>query len=447
MPNPFCEPYQPCEHLKGRLSVAQGYHGRHFGQTLDRLQIGHLVASRTHLRPYVRTWFTQEWVPKEACYGPVNEVLSLAPGEILKKSFRSVHQHDFTRIVQDAVESSTVTARTDYIEKEDQPTLVELLVKTIDRWGSWFEVLGGVAGAALGGPLGAALGVWAGDAIGGLLGGNGGGGGAANGTLDDIDAVVDVVETQQTRHLTETIESTTTITERVTERTLQNPYRDRSLQLRMIPTFRRYEVITTWTRFEWGVTLDLGSMIFAKTGNGIRYGDFLQQRLLDPRIGAVANAELGIDDDLVEGPRSGAVGEHLNANAEAYSKRWLGYLERQKNWETLGAPVNNAIGQLASNARDATKLSTALGWSQAYTRSKSIYVPMRDTATALSALALPERALEGLKSRLDVLKPVTLAKFTTKRNVHLFLGTHIEAAPGDCVLPGVPPAPGLPPDA
>lgn len=447
MPDVICEPYDFCEKLSSQTLISQCYHGRTIGRPLSKLNFGPLFVRSAYLMPYVRTWFNVQWVAKEACRGPVNEIVSLAPAETLSRRFYTFRQHDFTRLVQDAVETTNVTARTDYVSnnQDDRPSWVDFIPFYVNAWGSLLGVVGAGVGAVAGGPIGAVVGAFAGEAIDGLLDGGGGGGtGTASGTMDDIDAVVDTVETTQTRHLTETVDSTTTITERTIERSITNPYRDRSLQLRFMPMFRRFEVITTWYTFEWGVVLDIDRIDFPSTKNAIRIGDFMQSNLVDVRMSAVANAELGMEDELLDGAKSGAVSDHLNSNPELYSKQWLKYLDKRQDHQSLRIPVQDAIDQLAKGrsnmSKDATGLSKVLTWNKAYARNKSVYVPITDSVIALKTLkdSLPRK----LDEKLKLVLPGVLRRHTKKRDVHMFLGTHVEPAAGDCILQDVPePAP------
>src|SRR6266481_1383544 len=106
-------------------------------------------------------------------------------------------------------------------------------------------VVGGVAGAVAG--IGTAAGNAISDLVDNVVGGAAGAGAAAGivGTVQQISDVVDTVERSESEsHLRETNVTTSTESEQTIQRTFGNPYLDRSLELRFMPVFHRYEVTT-----------------------------------------------------------------------------------------------------------------------------------------------------------------------------------------------------------
>src|SRR5439155_6874480 len=63
-----------------------------------------------------------------------------------------------------------------------------------------------------------------------------------------------VTRTQTQYNATEASRTESTLTERSISRSFSHPYRDRSLDLRFIPVFRHYEVVTRIVRFEIGLS-------------------------------------------------------------------------------------------------------------------------------------------------------------------------------------------------
>ena len=218
-----------------------------------------------------------------------------------------------------------------------------------------------------------------------IFGGDDGGGGgtASTGstkTLDVIDETLDTVqrsESQSSR--TDTTSSRSVAVERSITRTFSNPYHDRSLELRFIPVFRRFEVVTSLWKVHHGILLHTGLLTFPQRGMGSAYGDFLQRRVTDPRIVSVANAELGLDDDVRSGARSSAVAEHLNANASLYTGRFLSHLEDQRAHGELSQPIlrlMDAPARRPARERDQSAgLRAALAWSNMQVRGQTVYVP------------------------------------------------------------------------
>jgi hypothetical protein len=269
--------------------------------------------------------------------------------------------------------------------------------------------------------------------------------GAANSkTLDVIDETLSTIQRSESQSVrTDTTTSRSVAVERSISRTFSNPYQDRSLELRFIPVFRHFEVVTTLFRVDFGVLLHAGRIRFPARGMGSAFGDFLQRRVVDPRIVSVANAELGLDDELRSSVgRGSAVAEHLNANASLYTGRFLRHLGDQRSTRDLSQPMLALLGQRAPNApRDQPSIARALEWSKMQVRDQTVYVPLTDQANLVSALGRRQPVV-GLGKRLGdtIRNPDWLKQFVRRRDVHLFMGTHVEAVAGMCVLKDLPPA-------
>jgi len=325
----------------------------------------------------------------------------------------------------------------------DGPLNFELAPRFADSFGSLFEIVGAVAGAVLGGPVGAGIGTWLGGAIDGWLGGSGGGAGSGN---DDAQNAVDevlqsVTHSQSHRTITETTTTRSSLFERTLSRTFTNPYRDRSLQLRLIPVFRRFEVITSFFQFHHGITVQVLAPQFKKAALSARLGDFIQKSVTDPRIVAVASAELGLQDAVTPtkaAKPASALTEHLNANAEFYAKQYLQHLHERRDFAALHPVVLNAVSSATRGNVAADEMQHAFVWSRTAVRGKTIYVPL---AGEVAAKAL--KMQKGEKPYLDALRRIEefrLKPLPRKRNVHLFMGTHIEPVAGECVLQNLPAA-------
>lgn len=442
----FCEPFDPCDALDGRLLITRTLDGPSLAMG-DNLELGEFQLDGASLRPYVRLGFEQKWIPKDMCYGPVRSVLGLAPGEEIVTEVRTVESHEFTSLVQQAFESSEVSTNTrlegrEFIDSNWDGNTVDLSKITVGEWGSFWEVVGAVGGALVGGPIGAGVGAWVGGAIDDATNG-GGGSPAPNSATGKIVSVIEeslsTVQNSQSSHLlTETSSSTTRTRQRSITRTFRNPYIDRTLELRFIPTFRHFEVVTTFIRFEYGLSLDVGKVRFPKFGVGQTHGDFLATRLKDQRMLSVANAELGIDDEFSTSARNGSVGNHLNANSELYSKKILRHRHANRDVETLQAPVMQALREKVGRDEQATEIGKAFQWSSAYAQDKSIFVPAANTDLAVSKLDMKENEAQVFRDKLSLVAPGKLKLVVSKRDVHLFAGTHVEVAPGLCRLPDLP---------
>ena len=443
----YCDAYEPCQELDGRILITRTMDGPPLAITED-LGLGDFQLAGASLRPYVRLGFQQEWIPREPCYGPVRSILGLAPGEEIVTEVRTAETRAFSSLVQTAMESSEVTTNTrlegrEFIDQDWDGETIDLSKITVGEWGSFWEVAGAVVGGALGGPIGAGIGAWVGGAIDDATGDGGGGAPPADSATGKIVSVVEesleTVQKSESRQLvTERSRSVTRTQERSITRTFRNPYIDRTLELRFIPAFRHFEVVTTIWRFEWGVSLDVGRVRFPRFGVGQTHGDFLAKRLTDQRMLSVANAELGVDDEFATSARNGSVGNHLNANAEVYSKKLLRHMHASRDLETLQQPVMQALRSKVKKPEEAVEIGKAFQWGSTYTSDKSIYVPATTPELALPKLGLDGKTGATFRGKLERIALPKLRRVVSRKHVHLFAGTHIEAVPGLCRLPDLP---------
>ena len=444
----FCEPFDVCEALDGRLLISRTIDGPPLA-TSDDLAMGGFGLDGAMLRPYVRLGFEQKWIPKEMCYGPVRSILGLAPGEEIVTDVRTAESTEFTSLVQTAMESSVVSTNTrlegrEFVDTNWDGETVDLSKITVGEWGSWWEIGGAVVGGLLGGPIGAGIGAWVGGAIGDALSGGGGGPAPDSATgkiVSVIEESLETVQRSQSSHiLTETSSRISRSRERSITRTFRNPYIDRTLELRFIPTFRRFEVVTTILTFEYGLSLDVGKVRFPSVGVGLTHGDFLAARLTDQRMMSVANAELGVEDEFstsAAASRAASVSDHLNANSELYSKKMLRHMHANRDLETLRAPVQQVIRGKVESDDEATEIAKAFQWSSAYAKDTSVFVPATAPELAVPKLGLTEEQATDFRGKLDSVAGGVVNVEVSTKDVHLFAGTHVEAAPGRCRLPGL----------
>jgi hypothetical protein len=456
MAEDFCAPYEQCADLDGRLIINRTIEGPPLARDEGELPLGSLSMQGGAIHPYFHLFYQQQWIPKEACYAPVRSVMGLAPGETVTTEVRQREQTDYVRTVQTAFESSEVSTQTrrhgrELIDTDYDGNGIELSAVSA-VFGSFLEDAWDTATGIVSGGVGLANGLIdaAQDGINSIFG-TGDDDSAPPGTqstgnsktLDVIDESLSTIqrsESQSSR--TDTTTSRTVAVERSITRTFSNPYLDRSLELRFIPTFRHFEVVTTLFRVDFGVLLHAGRVNFPSRGMGSAYGDFLQRRVVDPRIVSVANAELGLEDDVRAGARTSAVSEHLNANSSLYTGRFLRHLQDQRAHGDIAQPMLRLLNQpqrAPARGREAPNVASALEWSKMQVRDQTVYVPLTDHRNLVSALGDKPPVVDlGKKIGDTIRNPVWLKKFVRRRDVHLFMGTHIEAVAGECVLAHIP---------
>ena len=448
MAEQYCEPYEQCTDLDGRLLIARTISGPALAMEEGQLPFGSMELEGGSLHPYARIAYNQQLTPLEACYGPVRSVFGLAPGEKVTTEMRYREQVDVVQMVQHAMESSEVTTTTRRQGRETtEANTVEMAPLSISVFGSFLEDLGDAVGGVVSGAGDLATGTVGGVAslIDSILGGGGGGGGPQPHTVHEevvttVNETLDSVQRSESNStLTETTTSRSRQIERSITRTFSNPYWDRSLELRFIPVFRRFKVVTTLVRVDVGVVLKAGHVRFPELGIGAKFGHFLQQRVADPRIASVAVADLGLDDEVASRGRTSAVSDHLKANATLYTKRFMTHTQLQRDNDMIRQPVARLIQGRSQKPESAARLLNALSWSKARVSDNHVQVPFAEASNALTALKLPpaarERFEKGIKRITD---PNVLSTYTVERDVHVFMGTHIEPVAGTCVLENLP---------
>jgi hypothetical protein len=450
MADEYCDVLVSCTNLDGQLLIEQTLQGPPLAVGGD---IGVAdMTGRVVLRPYIRFRYMQSWVTKELCKGPVRSVLGLAPSETMTYETRQVEQMDFVRLVQETSEKSEVVSTSGPAQLMDNAgtpirDFVALPVIVADKFSSFWETVGeiggAVIGAAVGGPIGAGIGAWVGGAVGGWIGGDGGGGsGTGNdSTQGSVDQVLEsVTRSQSERTLTETTTSRSSLFERTITRTFTNPYRDRALQLRFIPVFRHFDVVTVFWEFEPGLVVNVFAPRFRGTDLSARLGDFIQRQVTDPRIVATASAELGIPEQPAARTRSAArakspLTEHLNANSEFYAKRYLKHLEGRRDMGALQEPVITTLARRqGTTPSELDDIGRSLRWSRARVQGKSIYTPFAPPDILVKALP----GLQNYEKAISRLETFRLKRVERHKDVHLFAGTIVEPAPGECVLTDLP---------
>jgi hypothetical protein len=298
--------------------------------------------------------------------------------------------------------------------------VIELIPIFVGRFGSLFGDALGAAGAAVGGVAGAIAGLGnaaanaVSDLVDNVVGGVAGGGAAAGllGTVQQIQEVVDTVERSESEsHLRETSVTTTTESEQTIQRTFGNPYLDRSLELRFMPVYHRFEVTTVPTAVRPGLAT------------------------------VVADADPG-QRPVTTAPGFGKLG----AGAIAAGARVRGAFAasvKTGDEDAVRMPMVTLLQRATSveDTRRSVRIDHGLAWERADARGSAVHVPLAEAAVVRDAWGLRGKVAERLQDALGRLTPDVLGRLFPQRNVrvvHVFAGVHVEAVPGTCVLPDIP---------
>ena len=449
MPSP-CAPLINCDGLDGRVRVRRVIYGPVLVRELRPISFGEFSVEGGAIRPYIEVIFETRWVPKGLCRGLVASLMSLAPTESITAGLRVERRQSFSNLMREASESSfgstvsihNLTESTSqmqtgggtsgggggsgdgilgFLEKAGS-VFVDLLPVAVLAFGSWYDGPLDFAGEVLekaGDVVGKTVDFLEGTA-GNLFGGGGSGGGAGGAgpiltdTQHQLDEITNTIEFHESQsHLNQVVISESIDAEEFVRRTFSNPYRDRSLQLRFMPIFRHFEVVSTLKIVVHGLAL--------VTGN-------IDRRVSQarPLSGTLAQA-VGRGGGFAENPAAG-------------TRAALALLQANGDYVALQRPMVELLtgrGNTTDRKKQA-RIERGLQWRATDVRWNAVHVPLADAQTLAKAWNLDKGVASRLEVSLSRFDPMQLSKLSTVvRQVNLFAGTHVEAVPGDCKLPDI----------
>jgi hypothetical protein len=422
MSEPFCEPFDVCDGLDGRLLINAALEGPPLAWDLGEVSFGSFTSGGIAARPYVDVQLGQTWTAKEICYGPIRSIFSLAPVETVEIDVVVRRQQSLTQMVSSAT-SQSHSLQGPEVPLRDAPKDKELETAMKDAqlqqavatqasrkasgYGSFLETIANIFAPGVGGAI-----VDAAEGVAKHVQETSTGG--ADAIHDAVGQAARAVETisrtaSQQLHNESTSSMSSTEMLQSVKRTFSNPYRDRSLQLRFIPVFRHFEVVTRPVSIRPGISLEVGAL---RTANPLRVRD------------ALAGATAQTDAAVLQRPLASMLSVSQGA----------------------GRATKGAAG---GAGRAAPSAAGALLWSQSTLREDSVLVPLAAPETAASAFGLKGRARDSFLQTLGRISDEAIARrfAGTTQQLHLFIGTHIEAVAGECVLEDVPPAVAVDEDA
>jgi hypothetical protein len=463
-----CAPLVKCTALDGTVVFQRTAYGPELAGTVDGIPFGALQMRGAAIRPYVDTFFQVQWTPGELCYGPISSVMTLAPGETVTIATRTEDRTSFTSLMRDATDSSTVSTHTRQgpdqssaaemstsslsdkqremqkaVEEQmrERQDAVELRPMYAKGYGSFWSDLGdGLLAVATGGASLAveAAAKGANDLTKNAVGSQGNVGTVVGATVGAIAQVVDSVERRSSQsHLSETTHSTEETTTTSVTRTFTNPYRDRTMQLRFMPVFRQFDVITSIHRARLGLAMVAGHLDFDTPNVGSRYAHVLTSALAAPTLERLGDAAVGVRSSDFR-PESGELQDHLQANAAVYTKHFLSAAMTARDDGSVHGAFATLIDRTHTSG-DAGDIAAGLSWSESDVRANVVHVPLADEANVQSAWKLAGEAASNLSDAVKATAPATIGSLFEPivRTVHLYVGSHMEAVPGECVLPDI----------
>ncbi len=487
MAEDLCAPYAQCDGLDGQLLINRTADGPAIGVEIAEMPFGPVTMKGASLHPYVRWTYGQTWAAKEACLGPARSVLGLAPGETVTIEVTHRESIDTTNLVREAANRSNTLSRTerrpllpgakssggsggagtDKMQQmiEAQRSAQNQIMNNMQRAADAHQVeLQAIHYAELRSPfieliVGAIIGAVAGDAAKKKAAdakaaleaaaqqmaheAQGGPGTINHDTNQRIGEIVEEVERTESRS---SVNETTTTTRESTEqrivRTFANPYRDRTLELRFFPVFRRFEITTSLLRAEPGVLLRPGAIDFAVANPRAKLGSFVEAKLDASALATAAVADPGDEREGAASMRTSAVADHLNANAAQYTRRFVEHADQAGSQDALMTPFAAMVTAAPARAADergtaGASLAEGLAWSRALVKNGEIHVPLAEPANWPEAWKpIGSKLVDGINDTIG--NAAWRNQWTTTRSVHLFMGTHVEAVAGECILKDVP---------
>ena len=488
-----CAPLAPCNDLDGKLLMQRSVYGPQLAFDPGTVPLAGLSTRGAALRGVLDLLFEVRWRSTGLCQGPATSVMGLAPGEVVTVGLRTRSTRTFSSLIRDAAESSRSSSHSDretgpaqkpvggaagiggliggivsaigeqagaspagrFVEQLADKVgeqvgreankiadfgaaraeqAIDLVPIFVSKFGSIFGdalgAIGGAVGAVVGGVAGtvAGIGTAAGNAISDLVdnvvGGAAGAGAAAGivGTVQQISEVVDTVERSESEsHLRETNVTTSTESEQTIQRTFGNPYLDRSLELRFMPVFHRYEVTTV--------------PVGARAGLATIVADLDPAERPAPSAGHLAERFATL--------RSASIAAPLAAAAVSRVRTAFTSSLRAGDEDALRVPMMTLLQRATGpeDARRSVRLDQGLAWERTDARGSAVHVPLADADVVHRAWSLSAKVAERLQDALGRLAPDRLGRLFPQPNVrvvHVFAGVHVEAVPGNCVLPDIP---------
>jgi hypothetical protein len=385
------------------------------------------------------------WNQVGLCQGPPTSVMGLAPGEVVTVGIRTRNSRSFSQLISDAAESSQTSSHSDrhVTQQGTQPappapqgggggggggsdfldTVTKLAPALIFAFASIWDDAVSVVEDAASGIVGAAkdVGAAAGNAISGLIdngiaGSGGGGSSAVVETSSITDEILDTVSRSESQsHLRQSTVTTAEETEQTIRRTFGNPYLDRSLQLRFIPVFNQFAVRVELLRATPGLVAHFS----------------------EPASSRASQTALGVVGAKIPLLRT-VVSEQAPAFRPVASALYV--TNQVGDDDGLRRPMRDMLRNIGARSNSPVLLEHGLSWSRTDVRGNGIHVPISTPENVISAWKLDGQQASHLNSSLARLAPDRLGTVfqVQTRTVMVFAGTHIEAAPGSCVLPDIP---------
>ena len=123
-----------------------------------------------------------------------------------------------------------------------------------------------------------------------------------------------------------------------------------------------------------------------------------------------------------------------------YTKRFLQATIAARDEETIHGAFASLLSRNSRQAPQHADIAAGLAWSQSEVRANVLHVPLSPLEDVQSAWKLGEAAKAHLKAAVSQVTPARLDAILGTppvRTAHVYAGSHMEAVPGQCVLPNI----------
>src|SRR6185436_20092605 len=126
---------------------------------------------------------------------------------------------------------------------------------------------------------------------------------------------------------------------------------------------------------------------------------------------------------------------HLETNAATYAPRVLSAMQAEGARAALHEPIARMLGTRGTRAGGGFAPVHALDWSQSMVDGGAVKVPFAEADAVAKGFGLGTNGVAAVTGILDTLRPgrfEALLPQPRRKEIRLFMGTHVEAVAGNC---------------
>jgi len=271
----------------------------------------------------------------------------------------------------------------------------------------------------------------------------------SNTTTNLFDVLTSTVTTTSESQTSELTAGLTDITAQSTTRTLINPYFDRSMMVRFFPVYREVLLTLKLDKATPGISVAKGKLATVPTL--ATHGEFLTRAVRDKTLLNLAVADLASITAAATGktpvktPQRGAAAPtvtrldaHVRSQIGYYTAAYIHDVNRARGPEPVLKLVDSTL-KLSRLYKSGASLA-GFDKERLTVDGDRVLLPAKSGKNLAATVNLPREQQEAVELIDDpnFINKLRLANTKTIK-LHLFMGTHVEVTPGDCILKDAPP--------